>query len=101
MISRANNSTHGKQYENMHIDVTAPLMNVGGGLMQLQKSSEEREAQAEELAQELKAAHKEIGRLQPLEQRVKDLINELKQSQADKDRCCSGRSGTVMHSAGI
>lgn len=54
--------------------------------MQLQKSTEEREGQVEELTQELKAARKEIGRLQPLEQRVRDLMSQLQHSQADKDR---------------
>ena len=43
----------------------------------------------EELGLELKAAKKEIGRLQPLEQRVRDLINDLRRSRADLDRCCS------------
>lgn len=57
--------------------------------MQLQKSSEEREGKVEELSQELKAARKEIGRLQPLEQRVKDLLGNLKQTQIDKDRYLS------------
>ena len=55
--------------------------------MQLQKSTEEREGQVEELTQELKAARKEIGRLQPLEPRVRDLMSQLQHSQADKDRC--------------
>lgn len=58
-------------------------------VMQLQKSSEEREGKVEELSQELKAARKEIGRLQPLEQRVKDLLGNLKQTQIDKDRYLS------------
>ena len=54
--------------------------------MQLHKSSEEREGQVEELSQELKAARKEIGRLHSLDQRVKDMLNDIKQMQADKDR---------------
>ena len=54
--------------------------------MQLQKSSEEREGQVEELSQELKAARKELGRLHSLDQRVKDMLNDIKQIQADKDR---------------
>jgi small nuclear ribonucleoprotein (snRNP)-like protein len=55
-------------------------------VLQLQKSSEEREGQVEELSQELKAARKEIGRLHNLDQQVKDMLNDIKQIQADKDR---------------
>lgn len=55
-------------------------------VMQLQKTSEEREGQVEELSQELKAACKEIGRLHNLDQQVKDVLNDIKQIQADKDR---------------
>jgi len=40
----------------------------------------------EELSQELKAARKELGRLHSLDQRVKDMLNDIKQIQADKDR---------------
>ncbi|KAL0031101.1 hypothetical protein WJX77_003837 [Trebouxia sp. C0004] len=58
-----------------------------GELAELHKSSEEREGQVEELSQELKAARKELGRLHSLDQRVKDLLNDYKQVQADKDRC--------------
>ena len=55
-------------------------------LIQLQKSSEEREGQVEELSRELKAARKEIGRLHKLDQQVRDMTNDIKQIQADKDR---------------
>ena len=54
--------------------------------MQLQNSVEERAGQIEALGLELKAARKEVGRLLPLEQRVKDLLNDLKKSRADLDR---------------
>ncbi len=54
--------------------------------MQLQKTSEEREGQVEELSQELKIARKEIGRLHSVDQQVKDMLNDIKQMQADKDR---------------
>ena len=40
----------------------------------------------EELSQELKASRKEIGRLHNLDQQVKDMLNDIKQIQADKDR---------------
>ncbi|DBB10139.1 TPA: hypothetical protein ACH3X3_001723 [Trebouxia sp. C0006] len=77
-----------------HDNVTAQLTQAEqvklvaeGELAELQKSSEEREGQVEELSQELKAARKEIGRLHNLDQQVKDMLNDIKQIQADKDRC--------------
>ena len=54
--------------------------------VQLQKSSEERVGQIEALSQDLKATQKEVGRLRPLEQRVRDLISDIKQQQSAKDR---------------
>ena len=55
-------------------------------MLQLQSSSEERMSQIEALTQDVKAAQKEVGRLRPLEQRVRDLVNEAKQQQSARDR---------------
>lgn len=55
-------------------------------VVQLQKSTEERLGQIEALSQDLKASQKEVGRLRPLEQRVRDLISDIKQQQSAKDR---------------
>lgn len=42
--------------------------------------------QIEVLSHDLKAAQKEVGRLRPLEQRVADLLSDIKQQQLEKDR---------------
>lgn len=55
-------------------------------VLQLQKCTEERMDQIEALSHDLKATQKEVGRLRPLEQRVRDLIGDIKQQQSDKDR---------------
>lgn len=55
-------------------------------VLQMQKCTEERMGQIEVLSHDLKAAQKEVGRLRPLEQRVADLLDDIKQQQHDKDR---------------
>lgn len=55
-------------------------------MLQLQKCTEERLGQIEGLARDLKATQKEVGRLRPLEQRVRDLLGDIKEQQSDKDR---------------
>ena len=54
--------------------------------LQLHKTIEIREESVEGLSQELKANKAEVKRLQPLETRILDLVSELKQMRADKDR---------------
>ena len=54
--------------------------------MQLQKKVEIREEAVEGLSQELKANKAEVNRLQPLETRILDLLEELRKMRADKDR---------------
>ena len=54
--------------------------------MQLHKTVESREGEVEGLSQELKVNKAEVNRLQPLETRNMDLVGELKQMRADKDR---------------
>ena len=55
-------------------------------VLQLQKGTEERLGQIEGLSLEVRAAQKEVGRLRPLEQRVADLLDDIKQQQSEKDR---------------
>lgn len=54
--------------------------------LQLHKTIEIREEAVEGLSQELRANKTEVNRLQPLETRNLDLVGELKQMRADKDR---------------
>lgn len=55
-------------------------------VVQLHKTVESREGEVEGLSQELKVNKAEVNRLQPLETRNMDLVGELKQIRADKDR---------------
>lgn len=52
----------------------------------MQKCTEERMSQIEALSYDLKISQKEVVRLLPLEQQVRDLISDIKQHQSDKDR---------------
>lgn len=64
----------------------ACVVSLTHNVLQLQKCTEERLGQIEGLAHDLKATQKEVGRLRPLEQRVRDLLGDIKQQQSDKDR---------------
>ena len=64
----------------------ACVLSLTCNVLQLQKCTEDRLGQIEGLSLDIKAAQKEVGRLRPLEQRVRDLIGDIKQQQSDKDR---------------